>query len=65
MRLAWDSRWNRLAALGELLVQPLIWPLAILLYGITEFRRGQLGHVRYLLKVIGTGRQGPRNGTVW
>jgi hypothetical protein len=64
-RPAWDSGWNRPMAVGELLVQPLLWPIAIVLYGLAEFRRGQLGHVRYLAKVIRTGRQGPYSGTIW
>ena len=62
---AWDSRWNRPVALGELLIQPILWPVAILLYGFAQFRRGQLRHSVYLLKVIRTGKQGPSRGVVW
>jgi hypothetical protein len=62
---AWDSRWNRPVALAELLVQPILWPISIVVYGLAEFRRGQWSHLRYLAKTIATGKQGPNSGTVW
>lgn len=62
---AWDSKWNHPVALGELLVQPLIWPVAIFAYGITEFPRGQIRHLRFLVKTVRTGKTGPYQGVIW
>jgi len=64
-RPKWDSSWNRPFAFCELLSQPLLWLPAIGMYGLAEFRRGQLRHSLYLLKVIRTGKQGPSRGVVW
>jgi hypothetical protein len=64
-RPCWDSRWNRPLALIELALQPVIIPLAIVAYGLVEFRSGQLSHVRSLTKIVWTGKQGPSSGVVW
>lgn len=62
---SWDSAWNRPLAFAELLLQPLALPLALVMWGVVEFRRGQLSHVRFLVKTLVTGHTGPSRGVTW
>lgn len=63
-RPRWDSGWNRPAALFELLLQPLLLPLNIILFGLSEARYLPR-HWRCLAKTLWTGKQGPSSGIVW
>lgn len=62
---AWDSPWNRPLALGELLLQPIMIPLALLWFGLGNHGFEQAKHSLYLLKVIRTGKTGPYRGCSW
>lgn len=64
-RPAWDSGWNRPLALVELLAQPVLLVIAILLYGLLEGPRGQWRNARFLTKTIWHGRTGPYRGISW
>jgi hypothetical protein len=61
----WDSRWNRPLAFGEIILQPILLPLAVLLYGITEAWHGWRVHVRFLAKTAWSGKTGPYPGVTW
>jgi len=61
---AWDSPWNRPLALLELSLQPILIPLAVVMYGVTEIK-AQLRHMQRLLKILRTGKTGPYRGIGW
>ena len=63
-RPAWDSPWNRPLALLELLAQPIVIPAAVIVYGVVALP-DQTRHVRFLLKVLRTGKTGPYRGVTW
>lgn len=63
-RPRWNSGWNRPLALVELVVQPLVIPVAILCYGLPALK-DQARHWRFLGKTIWYGRIGPNPWSIW